>query len=138
MFGVADRSIPSVSIRVNPWLNSGSNRSRRSNPTTLPSSLSRLGLVDTSEDNQMLPRQRADRLNMFEGERTHLFLHLRFCHFVERLDRHFRVFPTVFDKGNPATRLQISTDRRHHLRGLTDLVIHIDHCLLYTSPSPRD
>jgi hypothetical protein len=82
-----------------------SNRNTRSSFIVHPSSLFRFLRRLLLKDNDVLPRQRVERLDPAQRVRCHLLEDLRLAHLVDLLDRHLRVLGPVFDEHESATRL---------------------------------
>ncbi len=78
-----------------------------------------------SEDNDVLLRQNFDRLVEPETFRLHFRPHLLHRHLMFRPDRHLRIFAAVFQKHEPAVRLQRFPNTVEHFLGLGELVIDI-------------
>lgn len=75
----------------------------------------------------MLDGQEIAHLHKAEPDSLHLAGDLFDGHFVERFDRHLRIFAPVFEKDDPPTGGQTFHDGLHHFPRMGELVIRIDH-----------
>src|SRR5579872_1542571 len=67
-----------------------------------------------AKDDDVLDGQHLDSLDPLQGKLSHFLADLRHGHFVQRLDRHFRILSAKLDKHHPPARFQGPNHRLDH------------------------